>query len=125
MLINMDSEAIFSHVSLILKKYWLAISLGLFGLTFFIYGLISLFGSASNQDIKFSHENLASDSTTQAIKTSKVFTVDIEGAVAKPGDGKSSFEVCYCGSRCGYRYRGGAHDSHVCISAHRYCPFLH
>jgi competence protein ComEA len=69
----------------ILKKYWLAISLGLFGLIFFIYGLISLFGSAGNQDIKFSREDLTSDSTSQAIKTSTIFTADIEGAVVKPG----------------------------------------
>lgn len=62
----------------VLKQYWLPLALALVGLILFIYGLISLFGTANKNEISFSHENLAS-------KSASLITIDIEGAVARPG----------------------------------------
>jgi competence protein ComEA len=75
----MGVETFFSQYSPKLGKYWLPIALALLGLIFFVYGLISLLGSASKtNEIKFEHENLS------ASKESSI-TVDIEGAVVNPG----------------------------------------
>jgi len=76
----MDSE-----VSKILpeffKKHWLPLLLALFGLIFFIYGLIALFSqNPAASDIKFeTNSNIVSKENENLI------TVDIEGAVSKPG----------------------------------------
>jgi competence protein ComEA len=75
----MGVETFLSQYSFRLGKNWLAIALALLGMIFFVYGLISLLGSASkNEDIKFSHQDLTP-------KLVSLIQVDIEGAVVKPG----------------------------------------
>ncbi|HYM65263.1 MAG TPA: hypothetical protein VES68_02155, partial [Candidatus Sulfotelmatobacter sp.] len=81
----MDSEAIFSQIIQILRKYWLVISLGLLGLILFGYGLISLFNSSNNKDTQFSQDNSASNVAPPSIKDINSITIDVEGAVVKPG----------------------------------------
>lgn len=74
----MDADASFVRYTTRLGKYWLPIALAALGMIFFIYGLISLTGSASSKDeIKFEHQELSPQITK--------IQVDIEGAVSKPG----------------------------------------
>ncbi len=87
----MDSEAIFSQIPQILRKYWIVIGLGLVGLILFVYGLISLFTSANPSGSKFSQDNSASNSSAQAVKEENLINVDVEGAVVKPGVYKLNF----------------------------------
>jgi competence protein ComEA len=82
----MDFESIFAQYAPILKKYWLALALFSLGLIFFIYGLISLLGSASRQSgITFHNIDSASVSTPATVKNSGLILVDVEGAVVAPG----------------------------------------
>lgn len=75
----MDVENIFSQYSPKWGKYWLPIALALLGLIFFVYGLISLLGSASKtNEIKFEHEDLTASKESNII-------VDVEGSVVNPG----------------------------------------
>lgn len=75
----MDLELLSERIKLALKQYRLPIALALVGLIFFAYGLISLLGSASkNNEIKFTHEDLAP-------KSASLITIDVEGAVVRPG----------------------------------------
>ena len=79
----MDSAQILEHIKPVLKRHWLSLALGLFGLIFFIYGLIALLGSASNKsDLTFEPAKSASESAK--INSSNI-AVDVEGAVVKPG----------------------------------------
>lgn len=72
------SETLFS----LLKKHWLAVSLALSALIFFIYGLISLLGTSQNSsDIKFE----TNSSKDLSISQNNLIIVDIEGEVVKPG----------------------------------------
>ena len=87
----MDSEAIFSQIPQILRKYRIVIGLGLVGLILFIYGLISLFASSNSPVSKFSQDNSASNSSAQAVKEENLINVDVEGAVVKPGVYKLNF----------------------------------
>ena len=87
----MDSEAIFSQIPQILKKYWIVIGLGLVGLILFIYGLMSLSASSNSSGSKFSQDNSASNSSVQAVKEENLINVDVEGAVVKPGVYKLNF----------------------------------
>nr|MBI5455991.1 ComEA family DNA-binding protein [Candidatus Levybacteria bacterium] len=65
---------------LILKQYRLPLALALAGLIFFIYGLISFFGSASKtNEIKFVNDNQA------VAKPQNLISIDIEGQVVNPG----------------------------------------
>lgn len=66
----------------VLQKHWLPISLGLLGVIFLGYGLMSLTGSSKqNDDILFEP---ASNSTENKQEQKKI-TIDVEGAVVKPG----------------------------------------
>lgn len=68
-----------------IKKNWLPIALGILGLIFFAYGLISLFLSSSNKNtVVFQNANSATVSPNENPLNSKI-KVDIEGAVANPG----------------------------------------
>jgi competence protein ComEA len=69
----------------ILRKHWLPISLGALGLIFLSTGLMSLVGSNKGDDqivFESAGHNSASGS---AEDQEKQITVDIEGAVVKPG----------------------------------------
>lgn len=74
----MDFEAIKSSYPALLRKHWLPLALLLFGVIFFIYGLISLFGASKPEEISFTREDSASQNAAQ-------IAIDIEGAVIKPG----------------------------------------
>lgn len=75
----MDSEANWAQNLEILKKYWIPLALGTLGLILFIYGLISFLGTGQREDIvPFSQEKTASNRANS-------ITVDIEGAIIKPG----------------------------------------
>jgi competence protein ComEA len=75
----MDFEFILVRITPFVKKYWLPLSLALLGLMFFVYGLIVLFENKStNHEIEFSQADLPT-------KTVSLITIDIEGAVVKPG----------------------------------------
>lgn len=75
----MDFEAKFSEFSQIIKQYWLPLTLAIFGLIFFIYGLISLLSFKSNpQELNLSSE-------LSATKSATLISIDIEGAVVNPG----------------------------------------
>lgn len=66
----------------LVKENLIPLSLGSIGLIFFVYGLIALLGSSKgSNDIIFQpgRENSASESAVKNI------TVDVEGAVIKPG----------------------------------------
>ena len=68
----------------IAKKYWLPLSLGFLGMTFFAYGLIWFFSgsySASN-DVVFQPASTTSQNS-ELPRTS--IAVDIEGGVVRPG----------------------------------------
>ena len=66
-----------------LKLNWLPIALGLLGLIFFIYGLIALLGLSSNKhEIVLEQAGFSKETTKESLQS---ITVDIEGAVVKPG----------------------------------------
>ena len=70
----------------VIKKNWLPIGLATLGLIFFIYGLIAFLGSNSRQaDIIITRENSASTLIKSGSKSQNLITIDIEGAVVKPG----------------------------------------
>lgn len=82
----MDLELLSERIKPVLKQYWLPIALALVGLIFFAYGLISLLGSASkNNEIKFEHEDLTSTPIKSGQKSQSLITIDVEGAVVRPG----------------------------------------
>lgn len=70
----------------LIKQHWLVLALGLLGLIFFSYGLISLFFHKYPDDIIFetSKETLENESVASKKEQEKI-VVDIEGAVMKPG----------------------------------------
>lgn len=74
----MELELLSERIKSVLKQYWLPLALALVGLILFVYGLISLLGTANKNEISFSHENSASKSAT-------LITIDVEGAVVRPG----------------------------------------
>jgi competence protein ComEA len=81
----MDFEAIFARWLPLLKKYWLPLVLGLAGLLFFIYGLISILASVSKpQDITFKSGS-ASSTANISSQSQNLIQVDVEGAVVTPG----------------------------------------
>ncbi len=64
-----------------LKKHWLPSALALFGLIFFVYGLIAFIGqNQSSGDIKFETKSKPPSENVESL-----ITVDIEGEVANPG----------------------------------------
>ena len=65
-----------------LRKYWIPLVLGLFGLMFLGYGMIGFFGKKEDSsDILF---EASMQSATASAKQRTLF-VDVEGAVFKPG----------------------------------------
>jgi len=72
-----------------LKRHWLPIALGFFGLIFLGYGLIVLFGSSdSAKDVVFEAQEdsvLSSESSSSSTSQLRQLVVDVEGAVLKPG----------------------------------------
>lgn len=76
----MDFQQLLEKYSPFLRRNLLPIALGLFGMIFFIYGLIGLFlaNKAASDDIIFE----TSGKNSVEIKT--IF-IDIEGAVVRPG----------------------------------------
>lgn len=67
----------------LLKLNWLPIALGLSGLIFFIYGLIALLSLSSNKrEIVLEQAGFPKETTKENLQS---ITVDIEGAVVKPG----------------------------------------
>jgi len=84
----MDSQTFLGKYSPVLKRHWLPIALGLFGLIFLGYGLIALIGaSKSSSDVIFESSEDSNLSSGPASPKSPVrdIVVDVEGAVLKPG----------------------------------------
>lgn len=73
----------------LLRKHWLPLILGTFGLIFFSYGLISLLGGpkSPSEDIVFEagNDSLASQKASDSVAALKNVSIDIEGAVISPG----------------------------------------
>ncbi len=83
----MDIALVLEKFKPLLKQHWLPLALGLVGLILFIYGLISLLGSASNKtDSTFAPAKKASEiQQVSPQANSQKIVVDVEGAVVKPG----------------------------------------
>lgn len=80
----MDFRAVFEKYAPLLSTYRLPLVVGLVGLIFFVYGLISLLIPASS-----SSEELLLDASSESIATESAsessITIDIEGEVINPG----------------------------------------
>jgi len=78
---KMDVRELVSRYFPLIKKNWLPLSLGILGVIFFTYGLMGLFAAnkASSEDIVFEA------SSEKNAAEAKTISVDIEGAVVKPG----------------------------------------
>ena len=88
----MEFSNLQERYSPLLRQYWLPLSLGFLGLIFLGYGLIGyLFPKKDKPDILFeaaSTSSISNDTTMgSAVKAQpqKLITVDVEGAVQKPG----------------------------------------
>lgn len=74
-------HSLLSRYKPFLKQHWIATSVGLFGLMFFIYGLIVLLASSkASEDVVFEP---ATEVKSASAKQSII--VDVAGAVVKPG----------------------------------------
>jgi competence protein ComEA len=68
------------------QKHWLPILLGASGLMFLVYGLVSLTGSnKQKEDILFESGHQSTSGSAEAKEEQKKITIDVEGAVEKPG----------------------------------------
>jgi competence protein ComEA len=75
-------DSLFEKYSPFLRKYWLPLVLGLFGLMFLVYGMIGFLGKKEDSpDILF--EESAQSATSSA--NQRTLFVDVEGAVFRPG----------------------------------------
>ncbi len=75
-------DSLVEKYSPILRKYWAALLIGLFGLMFLVYGMIGFLGKKEDSpDILFEE---SAQSATASAKQRTLF-VDVEGAVFKPG----------------------------------------
>lgn len=87
----MDFHSLLEQYKPLLKRHLFPITLGIFGLIFFSYGLISLLASSktSSKDIIFEAGSDSSNSETASVSGVNVknieLVVDIEGAVVAPG----------------------------------------
>ena len=84
----MDTQNLFEKYHPFLKRNFFPLALGLFGLIFLGYGLMSLIGhSQSSSDITFEPGNDTNLSSKSAPSKAAVrdIVVDVEGAVLKPG----------------------------------------
>jgi competence protein ComEA len=68
-----------------ISHYRFPLIIGIAGLIFFIYGLISLFHKSPSNDINFTSADKQSSSESAASPPSEKVVVDIAGAVKKPG----------------------------------------
>lgn len=76
----MDYQQLLERYKPLLRQHWLPITLGLSGLLLIGYGLISFLGSSSTgSDVVFEQASESEEGLGKDI------TVDIEGAVVKPG----------------------------------------
>ena len=81
----MEAQEYISQIPLIVRKYWLPLALSLCGLAFLIYGLISLFSSSSQAgQPDFNKQNQQNQEVSAQSAKSQI-SVDVEGAVVKPG----------------------------------------
>jgi competence protein ComEA len=78
----MDSQEFVSKYLPLFRRNWLPLSLGILGMIFFAYGLIGLFSAnkLGSQNIVFEANSTVNNKTE-----TKTMSVDIEGAVVKPG----------------------------------------
>mgnify|MGYP001566748004 FL=1 len=85
----MESQELIQKLSPFIKKHFLPLALGFFGLMFLGYGLIALIGSSdSAEDVIFEPTNasvLSSKVSSGATSQLRQLVVDVEGAVLKPG----------------------------------------
>lgn len=92
----MDFQELLEKHSPFIKRNFLPIALGFFGLIFFGYGLIVLLGSArpASNEILFQSGEDANEKTKEhlASKNKSIF-VDVEGAVVNPGVYGLNFEA--------------------------------
>lgn len=75
----MDFQELLKRYSPFLKSHWLPLALGLLGLILIIYGLIALFGASQSEN------NVVFEAGSEEKGTLGEITVDIEGAVVRPG----------------------------------------
>ena len=78
----MDGEQLNDRLSLIIRENVLPIALGLFGLLFLGYGFFSMGDKKDKQDI-LAEGGIST--TAESTPEEKFITVDVEGAVIKPG----------------------------------------
>ena len=76
----MDFQTFLDKYSPMLKRHWLPLSLGLFGLIFFGYGLIAFFGEARSSD-----REIVFESGEQSLENEIQIKVDVAGGVINPG----------------------------------------
>jgi len=70
------------------KRHWLPIALAFFGLIFFGYGLIALFGEARSED-----REIVFESGEQSLENEIQIKVDVAGGVINPGVYTVSFDA--------------------------------
>jgi len=76
----MDTNQLLEKLSPFIKQNILILALGLFGLMFFIYGLIALFGEARSED-----NEIVFESGEQPLETDSQIKVDVAAGVINPG----------------------------------------
>lgn len=79
----MDTQELVSKYLPLIKRNWLALSLGILGMIFFAYGLIGLLSAnkTGSEDIVFEANSAVKQDPAEA----KTILVDVEGAVMNPG----------------------------------------
>src|SRR5438309_1003747 len=68
-----------------LKQYGIIVGLLIVGLGVFGYGLMQFFGKSSSSDVTFQTQAQADQAVTVTPSVTETLTVDIEGAVLRPG----------------------------------------
>ena len=94
----MESKTFVEWISPVLRQYWLPLILGGLGLIFFVYGMIQYFWPLNNtQDILSEAASTSAlpsqDNKAVKVLNNKMITVDVEGAVVKPGVYKLSAQA--------------------------------
>lgn len=78
----MEFEELSSKFIVFIKKYWLPLCLGILGLIFILYGLISLLSEKQINRLEFSQN---ASQNNLASKSAVLIAIDIEGAIEAPG----------------------------------------
>ncbi|HVF69306.1 MAG TPA: ComEA family DNA-binding protein [Xanthomonadales bacterium] len=82
----MDFSELQEKFGPIFRQYYVPIILGLFGFVFLLYGLISsVLPTKEKGDILFEAAQTTSSGSATSVSEVKQITVDVEGAVLKPG----------------------------------------